>query len=452
MPMKRILLILFLFAASASVASAQKHGIHRYRNGDEPAVYVISVKETDTIYSVGEGNPLSDRHEAAAAATVNDHKAATRKGFQQVGMPSVVFANGRNTFSFAIGGYVNLRTSYGFNSIISNIDVVPYDVPIPHTYATKQKVEMDASTSRIFFRGIANTRKFGQVEIYFDLDFRGGAEGSYMPRLRTGYVSFLGLTFGRDVTTFCDLTASPQTIDFQGPNAYNFNFATMIRYEYSFLRKHMKIGIAAEMPNVSGTYGTTLAPIPQRVPDVPVYLQVAWGRNRRSHIRASAVFRDMYLRNLATDSNVAVFGWGVQASGNIHIARFLQIFFNGVYGKGITPYLQDLTGSGLDFTPNPQNPSSVQTMPMYGWQAAAQVNILRNLFVSGGYSTVTVCKHNGYYAPEEYRHGQYMFGNIFWNVTRRFCIAAEYLRAIRQNMDGAKNSANRVNFMMQYSF
>ena len=45
-----------------------------------------------------------------------------------------------------------------------------------------------------------------------------------------------------------------------------------------------------------------------------------------------------------------------------------------------------------------------------------------------------------------------MFGNIFWNVTRRFCIAAEYLRAIRQNMDGAKNSANRVNFMMQYSF
>ena len=264
--------------------------------------------------------------------------------------------------------------------------------------------------------------------------------------------SFLGLTFGRDVTTFCDLTASPQTIDFQGPNAYNFNFATMIRYEYSFLRKHMKIGIAAEMPNVSGTYGTTLAPIPQRVPDVPVYLQVAWGRNRRSHIRASAVFRDMYLRNLATDSNVAVFGWGVQASGNIHIARFLQIFFNGVYGKGITPYLQDLTGSGLDFTPNPQNPNSVQTMPMYGWQAAAQVNILRNLFVSGGYSTVTVCKHNGYYAPEEYRHGQYMFGNIFWNVTRRFCIAAEYLRAIRQNMDGAKNSANRVNFMMQYSF
>ena len=116
MPMKRILLILFLFAASASVASAQKHGIHRYRNGDEPAVYVISVKETDTIYSVGEGNPLSERHEAASAAAVNDHKAATRKGFQQVGMPSVVFANGRNTFSFAIGGYVNLRTSYGFNS------------------------------------------------------------------------------------------------------------------------------------------------------------------------------------------------------------------------------------------------------------------------------------------------------------------------------------------------
>lgn len=449
--MRKILLLLLVFAATASNASAQRRHFSRYRNGDDPAVYVISVKETDTVYPAENGQ-MPERHNAAAESAVNDHRASTRKGFQQAGMPSVIFANDRNTFSFAVGGYVNLRTAYGFNSIISDIDVIPYDVPVPHTYATKQKVEMDASTSRIFFRGIANTRRLGKVEIYFDFDFRGGAAGSYTPRLRTGYVSFLGLTFGRDVTTFCDLTASPQTIDFQGPNAYNFNFATMIRYEYSFLRRHMTIGAAAEMPNVSGTYGTTLAPIPQRIPDVPVYMQVSWGRHRQSHFRASAVFRGMYLRNVATGSSISLFGWGVQASGNIHVTRFLQFFFNGVYGEGITPYLQDLTGSGLDFTPNPLNPDSVQTTPMYGWQAAAQINILPNLFISGGYSTVTVCKRNGYYSADEYRQGQYMFGNIFWNVTRRFCVAAEYLHASRINMNDARNGANRVNFMMQYSF
>lgn len=97
--------------------------------------------------------------------------------------------------------------------------------------------------------------------------------------LREAYVSFKGFTFGRDVTTFCDLDAGPTTIDFQGPNAYNFTFATMIRYEVPFANDHLKFGLAAELPSVSGTFGETFDPIPQRVPDFPVYFQYAWGAN-----------------------------------------------------------------------------------------------------------------------------------------------------------------------------
>ena len=71
------------------------------------------------------------------------------------------------------------------------------------------------------------------------------------------------------MTTFCDLAAAPTTIDFQGPNAYNFNFATLIRYERSFADDRLSFGVAAEMPAVSGTYGEGFEPIPQRVPDIP---------------------------------------------------------------------------------------------------------------------------------------------------------------------------------------
>lgn len=452
--MKKILLLFVAVSVSIPVF-AQRHHISRHRNEGKPTVYVISVHETDTLWSnnpaLAEQQMIMQKNKAAQSA-VADHRRALRPGVQQVGEPSVIFANSKNSFSFAVGGYVNLRLGYGFESTINNVDVVPFDIPIPGNYATKQRLKMDASTSRIYFRGIANTKKIGPVEIFFDVDFRGGSEGSYTPRLRSGYVSMFGLTVGRDVSTFCDLTAAPTTIDFQGPNAYNFNFATMIRYEYSFLNRHMKLGVAAEMPKVSATYGTTLDAVPQRVPDFPVYLQYAWGKNRQSHIRASAVFRNMYLYNKERDVTSDLFGWGVQASGNIHIAKVLQIFFNGVYGEGITPYIQDLTGNGLDFTSNPQDPTRVQTMPMYGWQAAAQINILPNLFISGGYSTVTVCKKNGFYSPEEYKNGQYVFGNVFYSVTPRFKIAAEYLWASRKNMNNENNHANRVNMMVQYSF
>ena len=452
--MKKSFLIIGAMAFTLT-ATAQHRRFERFNHGNaEPTVYIISVSETDTLSCPPQACNQQDilTKNAAVKSAIEDHKNATRDGFQQTSTPSAIFADTRNTFSFAIGGDVALRAAYSFDRTVGNIDMVPYDVPMTRTPADEQEMRLDASTSRLFIRGIANTKKLGQVHIYMDFDFRGGLAGSYTPRIRSGYVSMLGLTIGRDVSTFCDLTAAPTTIDFQGPNAYNFRFATMIRYEHSFLDNHLTAGAAAEMPGVSGTYGETLMAIPQRVPDFPVYFQYSWGKNRESHIRASAVFRDMYLYNKARSTEEDLFGWGIQFSGNIHITKYLELFMNGIYGEGITRYINDLMGSGLDFTPRPDDPTRVQTTPMFGWQAAAQINLLPNLFISGGYSAVTISKKNGIYSNDMYKQGEYAFGNVFWNLTPRFSLAAEYLYASRKNMDGAKAHSNRINLLAKYSF
>ncbi len=437
-----------------SLSATAQHRVQRHHHGAEPTVYIISVRETDTLKTLPPTTAAQDMllKNAVVRSVIDDHKRYTRRGIQQVSTPSAIFADKRNTFSFAIGGDVALRAGYSFDRTVDNIDMVPYDIPMVATPADRQELRFDATTSRVFIRGIANTKRLGQVHIFFDVDFRGGAEGSYTPRIRSGYVSMLGLTVGRDVTTFCDLTAAPTTIDFAGPNAYNFRFATMIRYEYSFLKEHLTVGAAVEMPSVSGTYGETLQAIPQRVPDIPLYFQYSWGAKRESHIRASAVLRDMYFYNAMTGRENDKLGWGVQFSGNIFITKYLQLFMNGTYGEGISRYIQDLTGTGLDFAPNPQNLYEAQTIPMFGWQAAAQLNILPNLFVSGGYSSVTVCRENGFPFDGSYKQGQYIFGNIFWNLTPRFVIAAEYLYGSRKNMSGEKAHSNRVNVLAKYSF
>lgn len=82
-------------------------------------------------------------------------------------------------------------------------------IAVPGTYATRQKFGLDGTTSRIFLKAIANSKKLGRVTLYFSTDFRGGGTNSYTPRIRSAYVSFKGFTFGRDVTTFCDLNAAP---------------------------------------------------------------------------------------------------------------------------------------------------------------------------------------------------------------------------------------------------
>ena len=455
--LRLVFVSLLVVACSSTITTISAQG-HHHRDKYSPTVYLISVKETDTIYPCNAATMQQNiaATNAAIDQTILDYNETHRTGFQQTEKPMFIFSTKDNKFSFAIGGFINLRASYGFNDVVNNIDFVPYNIPIPGNYATKQRIGMDASTSRVYLKAIANSNTLGRVIVFMDADFRGGNAYSYTPRVRSAYVWFKGLTLGRDVTTFCDLSAAPTTIDFQGPNAYNFNFATMIRYEFSLWEDHFKMGMAAEVPNVSATYGDGIgnifAAIPQRMPDFPVYAQFAWGENRQSHVRASAVFRNMYAYDIVREKNTSLFGWGVQASGRINITRFLDIFFNGVYGEGITPYIQDLTGSGLDFTPNPLKPTSIQTMPMYGWQAAAQINLSPRLSLSGGYSTVNVQRKNDYYTDDQYKQGQYIFGNVFFHITPRMKVAAEYLYGTRKDMNGIKNHANRVNVMAQYNF
>ncbi len=369
-------------------------------------------------------------------------------GFQQSHMPQFIITGRDNRFLLGIGGYVNFRTAYDFSGVVQNEDFVTYDIPIPGNATTAQQLRMDASTSRLFFKAIANTKKLGRVITYIETDFRGG---DYRLRLRSAYISFKGWLFGRDVTTFCDLNASPTTIDFEGPNAYTFGFNTMIRYTHAF-NDRWSLGAALEMPEVSGTYAPGLIAIPQRLPDLPVYVQYNWGKNRFSHIRASAVFRDMYYHNETLGKNKSAFGWGTQLSTAIRVTRPLILFGQAVYGRGISPYIQDIDGAGLDIVPDPRHPDQLQTLPMFGWFGAAQINLLDNLFCSGGFSQVRVYKRNDFGTSDMYRTAQYIFGNVFYHITPNCQVALEYLYGKRKNMDNASNHANRIQAMIQYNF
>ena len=443
-----VMVVLSLFAMNNLAAQTYRYHSHHHR----PTVYLMAVEESDSLYSYPVSGVISVNR-LIADNTRDDFTETMRTGFQQVPNPQFVFATRNNRFALGIGGYINLRTSYDFMGAVDNIDFVPYNIPMSATYANRQRIMMDATTSRIFTKAVVNSNLLGRVVAFIDMDFRGGEEFSYTPRLRSAYVSMLGFTAGRDVSTFCDLDAAPTTVDFQGPNAYNFNFATMLRYEMEFFDRHLKAGIAAEMPVVSGTYGETFSPISQRVPDVPIYVQYAWGENRQSHFRASAILRNMYMHNNVSGENTSLFGWGVQASGRIEPCDYFVAYFNGVYGKGITPYIQDLTGSGLDFTPNPANAEQIQTMPMWSWQVAGQVNIIPStLFASGGYSTVRVNHCNGYYAENQYKRGSYIFGNVFYQATPNMRLALEYLHGTRKDMNDVKGEANRLSLMVQYNF
>lgn len=385
---------------------------------------------------------------AMVGAAVRHYFETRLTGFQQSHLPQFIISGRENRFMLGIGGFVSFRTAYDFDGMVQNEDFVTYDIPVPGNAANTQRFLMDASTTRLFFKAITNTEKLGRITTYIETDFRGG---DYRLRLRSAYISFKGWLFGRDATTFCDLNACPTTIDFAGPNAYTFNFNNMIRYSHAFSDR-WSMGIALEMPEVSGTYSADLSALAQRMPDIPIYFQFSWDKERASHIRASAVFRDMYYRNDASGENKSAFGWGTQLSTTIRVSRPLILFGQALYGEGIASYIQDVSGVGLDIVPDPQHPGQLQTLPMFGWFGAAQINLSDNLFCSGGFSQVRVYKRNDFGPSDMYRSAQYIFGNIFYHITPHCQVALEYLYGKRQNMDDASNHANRVQAMIQYNF
>ncbi len=467
--MKKVNLLIAAMLLTTTVVSARDHSARSlYTIGGEPEVTVIdnSDSQNPVIYELESPEMIRDHmnerrleREIRKDLISEQVTKVVPTGFGSAQAPSFIFTQKDNKFAFAVGGFISLRTSYDFAGVVKDIDFVTADIPIPGSRSTRQQLIMDASTSRIYLAGVVNSRALGDVEIFVDMDFRGdtgydseGVTNSYMPRLRSAYASFLGFTIGRDVTTFCDLESAPNTIDFQGPNSYSFNFATVLRYTHTFCNDHLTASIALEQPNLSASYDSTFEAIPQRVPDIPMYVQYEFGSQRQSHIRAAAVLRNMYAYNVTTDENTSLLGWGVQASGRINPVDWMGICFSGIYGEGITNYIQDLNGLGLDFTPDPENSATIQTMPMFGWQAAANINITDRLTLTGGYSMVQVQKSHGYYATDQYRRGQYTFGNLFYNITPRLQVATEYLYGRRRNMDCSNNSSNRLSVMGQMNF
>ncbi|MFR9522973.1 MAG: DcaP family trimeric outer membrane transporter [Rikenellaceae bacterium] len=441
-----------LLIAATLISSAASAQSYSAPEGSETSTVYIIATQTDNSKENCTPQSIALRNKAAVEAAILDFETTYRTGYQQVQQPMLIIAHRENKFSFAVGGYISLRAGYDLDGAVSNIDFVTADIPVPGNYATKAKLMMDASTSRVFAKGIINSRALGQVELFIDADYRGGTAGNYSPRVRSGYVAFKGFTIGRDVTTFCDLDAAVSTIDFQGPNAYNMNFATMVRYECNLANDHLTMGIAAEYPKYWGTYGDNFTAIPQRVPDVPFYLQYEWGYYRQSHLRFAGVIRNPYMHNLTTGENTSLTGWGVQASGCIAGTQWMQLKFSGVYGSAISQYIADFTGMGLDFTPDPEDATKIQTTPMWGFQVGGEFFLGERTSLNAGYSTAAVDDKNGYYSNDEYLRGEYIFGNLYYALTPRFKLGGEYLYGRRKNVDSERNHANRFNLLAQFSF
>ncbi len=411
--------------------------------------FMSHANDSTTVHSaIVESNEHATSHRNTYAVMKAMYEANGRH-FQDPRAPRFLFLDRKGRVALGIGGYAKVTTSFGLAGIADNIDFVTATIPVPSQPDMRSKFQMDASTSRLFFKLVGRNTTVGDFTVYIEGDFRGMNVGYYGMRLRQAYIELWRFKVGRGWSTFCDVAAIPPTIDFQGPSGSIIAMSTMLQY-IKPIGKHWSIAYAVEMP--SATYTTHPhynATIHQRVPDLPSYYQYEWD-NGASHIRLSNLLRMLSYRNLISESNKIVVCWATQLSGMIKMSPHFTLYYQGSYGKGYASYLNDLSGYGYDLIPAERN--GAMTAPYaIGLTGGVQYTIKQGLFLSAAYSQCRLLNDKNL-SDEAYHYGQYVVANAFYTPFNNCQIGIEYLYGNRHNRDNGSGNAHRINAMIQYNF
>ena len=271
------------------------------------------------------------------------------KYFNAPGMPRFSVIGNERAFYLGIGGYIRGTASYDFgNPIQSPLYFIPSAIPMDGEGGNSSLLQFSAASSNLFFNFVALPHTENKVGAYIDFGFAQGM-GNYGFSLKAAYLTYRNLTVGYTTSLFTDGAAAAQTIDQQGPNAMTFLFNTVIDYQWP-INRHWKVGVGLEMPKVDASYLNSTRAVNQRVPDIPVYVQYSW-KEGKGWLRLSGIMRNMYYRDQVAMKTDDVMGLGIKLSGVSPLTRSLNLYSQSVFGKGISSYVQDLQGLGMDLVP-----------------------------------------------------------------------------------------------------
>ena len=388
--------------------------------------------------------------------------------------PRFAIVGKNESFYLGFGGYVKGTMSFDWGAPINNYnEFIVSSIPMPGSQKPGDKGQfgLSAQQSDLFLNLVALPNSKNKVGFYLNFIFLGN---NYLPQVRQAYVSWRGIEMGYGFSLFTDLAADPTTIDYEGPNSFTVVINAKFDYRHTF-GKHFGIGIGAELPMASytnafgnmtigganHTIGT--ATVSQRIPDIPMYLQWNWGNNNR--IRLSGLLRNMQYRSDMTATNAGdlaggktknLVGGGIQLSGNFNIANKLIGYYQATAGKGMTSYFEDVTGLGLDMTPDPNDPGKLQTVKAWGGYIGLQYNWSSKVYSNLIYSHLRtyVPSYNDSKTPwaSQYKYGQYAVANVFYNINDMFSWGLEYIWGRRVDMNREQAHDNRIQTMLQVTF
>lgn len=426
----------------------------------------IAHAQTDTLASHGLGVIENQRKEAMKAAThvitedgvklpidsimnkLDKFYVDQYRHFQDPRAPYFMFMSKDGNLALGMGGLIRMRGYFDWNGSIPASGFAPYLIPIPKNPESSKKLWSTPAGTGLFFTLLGHNSKFGDFMGFIQADFSGYDNRGF--KLKKAYIQNGHWTIGYATTTFEDPAAEPPTIDGAGPNGINSRTNVLVRYTTTF-KKRWGIGAGFEFPNSSiAADGVYTKACSDYVPDIAAFFQYQWDGGS-SHVRLSGLGRVLSYRDMVTATNHDIIGWATQLSTTFLVHPQLRLFGIASIGQGHESYTTDLACGSFDLIPREGENGRLYAPTAVGYVFGAQYYFNPTLF-----SNIALSEQR-YYPKDnpgdsQYKYGLYGAFNVFWDITPRFEVGAEYLIGKRMNFNGSHGNANRLTAMFMLSF
>lgn len=368
--------------------------------------------------------------------------------FQDPLAPYFMFMSKDNSLAMGVGGVVRMRVYYDWGGALPSPGFAPYLIPMEKNPESMRNLGTTPAGTALFFRVIGMNKKLGQYQLYIEANFNGYQSRDF--HLKKAYGQINDFTIGYTNSTFSDPGALPPAVDASGPNAKMSATSVLVRYLHEFKNKRWAVAASVEAPkNGIDVIADTTSAVNQYIPDIAAFGQFQWAKS--GHIRLAGILRTHPYRDLLTQKNYSVVGWGLQLSGIYQPENHITLYGMVNGGKGYTSMGGDWLMGKYDLIGNPDIPGRMYAPGAVGGYAAIQYNINPSMFFSATYgATRYLPKDRG--LSNEYKSGMYIAINYFWYLTPRISCAAEFNIGRRENMDGQTAWARRIGAMAQFSF
>jgi hypothetical protein len=424
--------------------------------------------------------PKKDAAPKDPAAPVVTNDTNTFAGFPspQDAFSALLPGNFKNT-KYKWYGFVRMDAIYDFDPIGSTDSFVTSAIPIPQ--GRGRNFVMTPRYTRLGFDTATPIEEHDwTVKTRIEMDFfngnTSGVFGSFPLRLRFAWIDFGPFLVGQAASLFMDYDVFPNVLDYQGPPGMVLvrQPIAAVRYDVS---DRLRVAVGVEHPysdiqwNDGGGFvvnpGTGIITDPyvaKNIQGLPDFTANARYTYEYGHCQVAGILRKLTFQS-ATEERDDELGYGVNLTGTFHPLAYLegvpndaegreywhQSRFLGQFacGRGINRYIQDVNGLGLDATFDPV--SGFRTIPAYGWFVGYEhwwtKDLISNFVYGESWLDLTDTLPGN-----TYKSASYAAANIIWLPFERMGVGLEFLYGTRENKDGQKGKACRVQAGIQYRF